>query len=90
MENTTVLIIEDSSEIQILLEIPERRFKVVMASDGSRCLAEENILMSLFQWMMPLMSRGFAKITSVRHFTPVRVNAKAEEHDKLQDWILIS
>ena len=93
MKNTTVLIIEDSSEIQILLEynFQNAGYKVVMASDGDEGLnlAEEiHPDVIILDWMMPLMS-GIEVLQKLRKReatteTPIiMLTAKAEEHDRL-------
>ena len=73
MENTTVLIIEDSSEIQTLLEYNFRNagYNVAMACDGDEGLnlAEElHPDVIILDWMMPLMSgiEVLQKVTQTR------------------------
>ena len=93
MKNTTVLIIEDSLEIQTLLEynFQNAGYKVVMASDGDQGLnlAEEiHPDVIILDWMMPLMS-GIEVLQKLRKReatteTPIiMLTAKAEEHDRL-------
>ncbi len=93
MENTTVLIIEDSSEIQTLLEynFQNAGYKVVMACDGDEGLnlAEEiHPDVIILDWMMPLMS-GIEVLQKLRNRETTRetpiimLTAKAEEHDRL-------
>ena len=93
MENTTVLIIEDSSEIQTLLEYNFRNagYNVAIACDGDEGLnlAEEiHPDVIILDWMMPLMS-GIEVLKTLRKReataeTPIiMLTAKAEEHDRL-------
>ncbi len=93
MENTTVLIIEDSSEIQTLLEynFQNAGYKVVMAFDGDEGLnlAEEiHPDVIILDWMMPLMSgievlQKLRKRETTRETPIIMLTAKAEEHDRL-------
>ena len=93
MENTTVLIIEDSSEIQTLLEynFQNAGYKVVMACDGDEGLnlAEEiHPDVIILDWMMPLMSgievlQKLRKRETTRETPIIMLTAKAEEHDRL-------
>ena len=93
MENTTVLIIEDSSEIQALLEynFQNAGYKVVMACDGDEGLnlAEEiHPDVIILDWMMPLMSgievlQKLRKRETTRETPIIMLTAKAEEHDRL-------
>ena len=93
MENTIVLIIEDSSEIQTLLEYNFRNagYNVAIACDGDEGLnlAEEiHPDVIILDWMMPLMS-GIEVLKTLRKReatteTPIiMLTAKAEEHDRL-------
>ena len=93
MKNTTVLIIEDSSEIQTLLEYNFRNagYNVAIACDGDEGLnlAEEiHPDVIILDWMMPLMS-GIEVLKTLRKReatteTPIiMLTAKAEEHDRL-------
>ena len=93
MENTKVLIIEDSLEIQTLLEynFQNAGYNVAIACDGDEGLnlAEEiNPDVIILDWMMPLMS-GIEVLQKLRRReltaeTPViMLTAKAEEHDRL-------
>ena len=93
MENTTVLIIEDSSEIQTLLEynFQNAGYKVVLACDGDEGLnlAEEiHPDVIILDWMMPLMSgievlQKLRKRETTRETPIIMLTAKAEEHDRL-------
>ena len=93
MENTTVLIIEDSSEIQTLLEynFQNAGYEVVMACDGDEGLnlAEEiHPDVIILDWMMPLMSgievlQKLRKREATRETPIIMLTAKAEEHDRL-------
>ena len=93
MKNTTVLIVEDSLEIQTLLEFNFHKagYNVIIASDGDEGLdlAEEcqpDVI--ILDWMMPQKS-GIEVLKKLRRReatadTPViMLTAKAEEHDKL-------
>ena len=92
-ENTTVLIIEDSSEIQTLLEYNFRNagYNVAIACDGDEGLnltREIHPDVIILDWMMPLMS-GIEVLKTLRKReatteTPIiMLTAKAEEHDRL-------
>jgi len=94
MTNTTVLIIEDSSEIQKLLEynFQNAGYNVAIACDGDEGLnlAEEiHPDVIILDWMMPLMS-GIEVLQKLRNReatieTPIiMLTAKAEEHDRLK------
>ena len=93
MENTTVLIIEDSSDIQTLLEynFQNAGYDVVMACDGDEGLnlAEEiHPDVIILDWMMPLMSgievlQKLRKREATRETPIIMLTAKAEEHDRL-------
>ena len=93
MKNTTVLIIEDSVEIQKLLEynFQNAGYNVAIAcdGDGGLNLAEEiHPDVIILDWMMPLMS-GIEVLQKLRKReatieTPIiMLTAKAEEHDRL-------
>ena len=94
MTNTTVLIIEDSYEIQKLLEynFQNAGYNVAIACDGDEGLnlAEEiHPDVIILDWMMPLMS-GIEVLQKLRKRdatieTPIiMLTAKAEEHDRLK------
>ena len=93
MENTTVLIVEDSLEIRTLLEFNFQKagYNVIIASDGDEGfdLAEEfypDVI--ILDWMMPQKS-GIEVLQKLRGReatanTPViMLTAKGNEHDKL-------
>ena len=93
MENTKVLIIEDSLEIQTLLEynFQNAGYNVAIACDGDEGLnlAEEiNPDVIILDWMMPLMS-GIEVLQKLRRreltaeIPVIMLTAKAEEHDRL-------
>ena len=93
MKNDTVLIVEDSLEIQTLLKFNFQKagYNVIIASDGDEGfdLAEEfRPKVIILDWMMPNKS-GIEVLEKLRRYeetadTPViMLTAKAEEHDKL-------